>query len=468
MNYQTLEATSVEQLRGAIEGEVVTPEDPGYDEARGVWNGMIDCRPAAVVRCASTADVVAGVALARDRGLPVAVRCGGHSTPGYSTCDEGVVIDLRPMNRVEVDPVARSARVQGGTVWSELDAATQEHGLAVTGGRVSDTGVGGLALGSGSGWLERMYGVTCESLLAAEVVTADGRVVTASPEENADLFWGLRGGGGNFGVVTEFTFRLHPVGPLLTAGLLLYPRAEAREVARFYRDYMATAPDEVGGGLALLTAPPEQFVPEQLRGQPAVGIVFVYVGSIEEGERAARPLKQFRVPAVDIVQPMPYTVVQAMLDAGSPRGVREYFKVDWLRDLSDEAIDVLVEQAERLPAPFGQLVIAPMGGAAARADAGAMALNVSDAPWLYFCLTMWMDPSEDERNTAWARGFAEAMRTFGVGEAYPNFIAKDEGEARLRASYGEQKYERLVALKDRWDPGNLFQLNQNIRPSAAS
>jgi FAD/FMN-containing dehydrogenase len=456
---------AIEQLHNTIGGEVITPADPAYEEARRVWNGMVDRHPAVVVRCASTDDVVAAVNFGRDNDLIVSVRGGSHSTPGYSTCDDGIVIDLGPIKQVAVDPDARTARVGGGAAWADLDGAAQEHGLAVTGGRVSDTGVGGLALGSGSGWLERMYGVTCESLLSAEVVTAYGTVVRASADENPELFWGLRGGGGNFGVVTEFEFCLHPVGPIITGGMLLYPRARAREVLRFYRDFIAKAPDEVGGGIALLTAPPEPFVPEDLQGRPAVGIVFCYVGPVEDGEKAVRPLKQGTSPAVDLVQPMPYAALQQMMDAGNPHGVREYFKVDWLTGLPDEGIDIIVEQAENLPAPFGQLILAPMGAATARTDTGKMALNMPDAPWAYFCLSMWMDPSEDERNTDWARGFAKAMGAFEVGSPYPNFIEPDEGVKRLRASYGPEKYERLVALKREWDPENLFRLNQNISPA---
>ncbi len=455
----------VQSLRARVTGEVVGPRDGSYDEARRVWNGMVDRYPVAVVRCASTSDVVAAVSFARERGLLLAVRCGAHSTPGYSTCDGGIVVDLRSMNGVQVDPDARTARVQGGAVWAELDAATQEHGLAVTGGRVSDTGVGGLALGSGSGWLERMYGFTCESLISAEVVTAAGEVVTASATENADLFWGLRGGGGNFGVVTEFEFGLHPVGPIMTAGLLAWPRAQAGEVIRFYRDFMAQAPDEVGGGVALLTAPPEPFVPAELQGQPVVGVIYCYIGPPAEGEEVARPLREFGSPAVDLVQPMPYVALQSMLDGGMPHGIHEYFKVDWLGSLADEAIATVVAQAEQLPAPFGQLILAPMGGAVSRSGAKDMALSVPDAPWLYFCLSMWMDPAEDEHNASWTRGFAEAMRGFGLGTAFSNFVAPDEGD-RLRVSCGEEKYQRLVDLKRHWDPQNLFRLNQNILPGA--
>ena len=417
MGQSALATPTLEDLRATVAGEVITPEDDAYEEARLVWNGMIDRRPALVVRCACTDDVVAALATAREHSLLVSVRCGAHSTPGYSSCDDGIVIDLRPMNAVEVDPDAQTARVQGGASWAELDAATQEHGLAVTGGRVSDTGVGGLALGSGSGWLERSYGVTCESLLSAQVATADGSVVTASAEENPELFWGLRGGGGNFGVVTEFEFRLHPVGPLIAGGMLLYPRAQATEVLRAYRDFIAAAPDQVGGGVALMTAPPEPFVPESVRGKPAVGIVYCYVGPVEEGLQAAEALRAIGSPVLDMIQPIPYAALQQMLDAGSPRGVREYFKIDTLSDLSDAAIDTVVAQAEQLPAPFGQLILGPLGGALARTDREAMALTLDDGR-VDVLLPVDVDgsgagrsqhrldarlPRGDARRSAWAR-----------------------------------------------------------------
>jgi FAD/FMN-containing dehydrogenase len=327
--------------------------------------------------------------------------------------------------------------------------------------------VGGLALGSGSGWLERIYGVTCESLIGAEVVAADGSVVRANADENPDLLWGLRGGGGNFGVVTEFEFRLHPVGPIVMGGMLAFPREQAREVTRAYRDFMEQAPDQVCGGLALITAPPEEFVPEAARGKPAVGIVYCYVGPPEEGAEALRPLRDALPPPVlDMVQPLPYTALQQMLDAANPTGIREYFKVDFLRELSDDTIDTVIAQAEQMPAPFGQLILAPMGGAVSRIDNSALALTVPDAPWAYFCLGLWMDPSEDDRNRAWVRGFSDAMGSFGLDKAQPNFIEPDEGFDRVRASYGEDKFARLVELKRKWDPDNLFRLNQNIDPAA--
>lgn len=453
-------------LESQFTGDLIRPQDPGYDEARKLFNGMIDKRPALIARCAGAADVQAALAYAREQDLVVALRGGGHSTAGYSSCDGGVVIDTGPMKRVEVDVDGARGRFGAGLTWGELDAATQEHGLAVTGGRVTHTGVAGLTLGSGSGWLDRKYGATCESLVSAEVVTADGRVLRASADENPDLLWGLKGGGGNFGVVTEFEFRLHPVGPIVYAGMILHPREAAPELLRFYRDFMAEAPDEVGGGLALLTAPPEDFVPEQARGKPATGLILLYVGDPAEGEEVLQPLVGWGEPLVRMVQPMPYVAVQQMLDAGNPWGIGEYFKVDYLRELPDEAIEAAVGKAAEIGSPFTQLIFAPLGGALARADRGAMALELPACPWLYFCLAMWWDPAEADRETAWARSLMETLRPWAVDKAPPNFVSQDEGKKRLRASYGEEKFERLVALKDKYDPGNVFALNQNIPPSS--
>ena len=452
-------------LESNFTGELIRPEDPGYDEARQVFNGMIDKRPALIARCASPQDVQAALAHARERDLIVAVRGGGHSTAGHSCCDDGIVIDTSPLKSVEIDVEGRRGRFGAGLTWGELDAATQEHGLAVTGGRVTHTGVAGLTLGSGSGWIDRKYGITCESLISAEVVTADGRVLRASADENTDLFWGLKGGGGNFGVVTEFEFRLHPVGPIVFGGMIMHPRAAAGELLRFYRDFMEQAPDEVGGGLALLTAPPEDFVPEEARGKPACGLILVYVGDPETGEEALRPLLEWGEPWIKIVQPMPYVAVQQLIDAGNPWGIGEYFKIDYLEDLPDEAIDAALEKAAEIGSPFTQLIFAPLGGAVARTDRSTMALNFPDAKWLYFCLAMWWDRAQAEQETAWARSFMETMRPWAAGKTLPNFISIDEGAERLRASYGDEKFERLVALKDKYDPDNVFALNQNIPPS---
>jgi FAD/FMN-containing dehydrogenase len=462
-----LEPTAISGLRERMGGQALVPGDGGYDAARMLFNGMIDRRPAVIARCDSPGDVVAALAYAREHDLPVAVRAGGHSTPGYSCVDDGLVVDVSPMKDTDVDSLTRIARVGAGLTWGELDAATQEYGLAVTGGRVSDTGVTGLTLGSGSGWLERMYGITCESLVGAEVVTADGRVVRAGDDGDPELLWGLRGGGGNFGVVTELTFRLHPVGPTVFAGMLGWPRTEAKRIARAYRDFIAGAPDEVGGGLSLIHAPPAPFVPTELQLQPIVGVLFVYVGPVEDGERAAAALHELQ-PQIEMLAPMPYTALQQMLDAGSPKGIHEYFRIDWLRELSDEAIDAAVDHADGCPSPMTQLVFEPLGGAMDRMDRSSMALEVPDAPWAYHCLGLWPRELPDEANIEWVRGFSEVMKPYATGGAYPNFIAEDEGQERLVASYGPEKYRRLVALKDRYDPDNVFALNQNIKPGAAN
>ncbi|MBA2631443.1 MAG: FAD-binding oxidoreductase [Chloroflexi bacterium] len=454
-----------QRLESTFGGELIRPGDPAYDTARGVWNGMIDKHPALIARCRSAEDVRAALAHAREHDLEVAVRGGGHSPPGFSTSEGGLVIDVGPMKTVEIDPESRTGRFGAGLNWGELDAATQEHGLAVTGGRVTHTGIAGLTLGSGSGWLERKHGMTGASLLSAEVVTADGRIVRASVEENPELLWGLRGGGGNFGVVTEFEFRLHPVGPMLFAGQILHPREAAPELLRFYRDFIAQAPDEVGGGFALLTAPPADFVPEEARGKPACGLILVYAGDPAEGEQALRPLLDWGQPLLSRVGPMPYTAVQAMTDQSHPWGIRHYAKVDFIRELNDEAVEVIVAEADRMRSPFSQLLLQPLGGAVARMDKGAMALNMPDAEWACFVFASWWEPRGEEEHIAWARGVMEALRPWSADTVPPNFI-QDEGAERLRRFYGDEKYGRLVALKDTYDPRNVFALNQNIPPSA--
>jgi FAD/FMN-containing dehydrogenase len=454
-------------LESTFAGQLIRPEDPGYDEARGLFNGRIDKRPALIARCTGPADVQAALAYARDQDLVVAVRGGGHSTAGHSCCDDGIVIDTGPMKATEIDVEARTGRFGAGLNWGELDAATQEHGLAVTGGRVTHTGVAGLTLGSGSGWIERKFGPTCESMISAEVVTADGQVLRASADENPDLFWGLKGGGGNFGVVTEFEFRLHPVGPMVYAGMILHPRAAAAELLRFYRDFIERAPDEVGGGVALITAPPEDFVPEEARGKPATGLIVAYFGDPEAGQEALRPLTEWGQPLLKMVQPMPYVAFQQLLDPGNPWGINEYFKVDYLEELPDEAIDAAIEKATEVSSPFTQLIFGSLGGAYARIDRGAMALNVPDAKWFYFCLAMWLDPQQTESETNWARELMQTMASWAVDQAPLNFISADDRADRLRASFGEQKFERLVALKDKYDPDNVFALNPNIPPSTA-
>ncbi len=455
------------KLDATFTGELIDPDHPGYDAARQVFNGVFDKRPALIARCTSPADVQIALAHAREQDLVVAVRGGGHSIPGHSSCDGGMVIDTGPMKRIEIDPQASTGRFGAGLTWGELDAATQQHGLAVTGGRVSHTGIAGLTLGSGSGWLERVCGTTCENVLSAEVVTADGRVLRASAEENAELFWGLKGGGGNFGVVTEFEFRLHPVGPLVYAGMILHRRADAAALLRFYRDFMDAAPDEVCGAFALLTAPPADVIPEPMRGQPAAGLIVLYAGDPREGEQVLRPLLEWGDPQLTMVQPMPYAAVQALTDDANPWGISEYFKIDYLPELPDDAIDALVSKAAEARSPFTGVYLAALGGAVARTDRTTMALEVPDAKWYYFCEALWWDPAAAAAEVAWAHAFKDTMRPWAVDKAPPNFISADEGQARLRASYGDQKYERLVALKNVYDPGNVFGLNPNIAPTAA-
>jgi FAD/FMN-containing dehydrogenase len=371
------------------------------------------------------------------------------------------------MNGVVVDASTRAVTAQGGCLWGELDAATQEQGLAVTGGRVSDTGVGGLAVGSGSGWIERKFGLTCDMLVGAEVVTADGDVVRASEDENADLFWAIRGGGSNFGVVTEFDFRAEPLGPMVMAGMLLHPRDAAPELIAFYRDHMASAPDELGGGVALIHGPPAPFVPDEWQLKPVTGIIVLWMGSAADAEEAVAPLKSYGDPIVDLVQPMPYTAVQQLLDApNSIPGLREYFRIDYIEDMSADAIDTFVDQAGKVASPMSQVVLEPLRGAESRVDDRATPLPRPDAPFAFHGLGLWLDPADDEKNIAWAHELGQAMSPWTLDRALPNFVAEDDSDARLRASYGEENYRRLVEAKDRWDPENVFHVNKNIPPSA--
>lgn len=445
-------------------GTVMLAGDPAYDDARVVFNAMFDRRPAAIARCTSADDVTAALGAARAAGLGVSVYGGGHGVTGSAVVDGALCVDLRGMKSITVDAGTRTARVEAGCVWGEVDAATQEHGLAVTGGRASDTGVAGLALGSGSGWLERAFGFTCDNLLAAEVVVADGRQVTASAAEHPELFWGLRGGGGNFGVVTAFHFRLHPVGPELLGGMLMFPAEVARDLVHFYADFIASAPDEVLGGLAFISAPPEEFVPEPVRGQPVVACVAAFAGPIADGEAALAPLRAFGPPAIDLIGPIPYVGLQQLIDGGNPWGMRNYWTADFLGELPEKAVDTWVEHATRPVSPFSQMLLIPGGGAVARIDDDATAFGNRGAPWNIHLLGMWPDPADDERNIAYVREFGAAMKPWTTGRTYLNFIG-DEGAGRVQAAFGPEKYARLQALKDEWDPTNVFRHNQNIPPS---
>jgi len=468
-------ATNMQEARNARErllaaagfkGEIVGRDDPGYDGLRKVFNGMIDRRPALIARCTDAEDVSAAVGFARDSGLPVSVYGGGHNVTGSAVCEDGVTIDLRPMKGIDVDPETRTCRAGAGLTFGELDAATQEHGLAVTGGRVSTTGLGGLALGGGSGWLERKCGYLVDNLLGVETVTADGQILTASGSENPDLFWGIRGGGGNFGVVTSFELRLHSIGPTVLGGMLLYPASMAAAVLRNFRDVMADAADEVGSGVALLTAPFEEPIPEPLRGQPVVGVIVCHAGPIEEGDEALRPLREFGPPAIEMVQPMPYVAVQQLIDPSYPAGMRNYWTGDFLSGLPDAAIEVMCRFHLSAPSPVTGTAVFPGGGASARVPDGTMAIGQRQAPFNIHITSLWPDAGQDDTNIAWTREFSAAMKPFTTGRVYVNFIG-DEGEDRVVAAFGREGYARLQALKDRYDPDNLFRSSQNIKPTTA-
>jgi FAD/FMN-containing dehydrogenase len=446
-------------------GELIHPGDAAYDEARTVFNAMIDRKPALIARCKSADDVAAAVNVAREEDIPLSVYGGGHGVTGAAVVDAGICIDLRGMKGIDVDPQARTVRAEAGLTWGEFDAATQEHGLAVTGGRVTTTGISGLALGSGSGWLQRKFGYTCDNLVEAEVVTADGRKVIASEDENPDLFWGLRGGGGNFGVVTAFHFRLHPLGPIVLGGMLMYPAAMAADLTRFWRDFMLAAPDEVGSGMAFITAPPEEFVPEPVRGHPVVGVVLCYAGDPDEGEQVLQPMREFGPPGMDMVDRMPYVAVQQLIDASNPKGNLNYWSADFLAELPDKAVDTFVEHATKPVSPLSQMLILADGGAIARIDEDAAAFGQRTAPFDTHFLSMWTDPADTELNVAYVRAIATAMKPWTTGRAYLNFLG-DEGLDRVEAAFGPEKFARLQALKDKWDPRNLFRHNQNIPPSA--
>ncbi len=461
-----VEDAMVATFDSRLRGEVLRPGANGYEGARRVWNGMIDRRPELIVRCTGVADVISAVQFARAHDLLVAVRGGGHSVAGLSVCDGGIVIDLSPMKGIRVDPVHRTARVEPGVKWGELDRETQTFGLAVPGGVVSTTGIAGLTLGGGQGWLGRKYGLALDNLLSVDVVTADGRLLTASAEENADLFWGVRGGGGNFGVVTSFEYRLHPVGPIVLAGPVFYSANRATEVLRGYRDFFADAPDEIAGMAAILTAPPAPFLPDAAHGSKVVAIVLCYVGDPQAGEPALAPLRSLGEPVADLVQPMPYTAFQALLDEGQLPGRQNYWKSSYVNGISDEAIGTFIAYATTAPSPLTTAYFLRLEGAIGRVTENEAAYSHRRAAYDFASLTVWTDPREDDEQISWTRDFWEAMRPYAADAVYVNNLG-DEGDARVREAYGDAKYERLVALKDKYDPANLFRRNQNIRPSRA-
>jgi FAD/FMN-containing dehydrogenase len=454
----------IRSLAGRMAGTLVTPNDREYDTARAVWNAMIDRTPGLIARCINADDVMHGVAFAREHRLRVAVRGGGHNIAGNAVCDGGLVLDLSPMKSIEVDPAKRTARAAPGVLLGEFDNATQAHGLATPLGINSTTGIAGLTLGGGFGWLSRTYGLTIDNLIGADVVTADGRRLRASATSNPDLFWGVRGGGGNFGVVTSFEYRLHPVGPEVLAGLVVHPFADAKALLREYRRLTATAPDELTVWVVTRKAPPLPFLPAEYHGKEVLVLAMCYSGNVAEGEKAAKPFRAIGTPIADVVGPMPFVGWQTAFDPLLTPGVRNYWKSHNFPDLPDGAIDAVLKYAGELPSPHSEIFIGQMGGATSRVAPDATAYEHRDAAFVLNVHTRWETKEEDQRCIAWAREIFNATRPFATGGVYVNFMPEDETN-RIESAYGKN-FKRLIELKRKYDPENLFRMNQNIRPDA--
>jgi hypothetical protein len=442
----------VQDLRSTLRGDLLQPGDAGYDAARTIWNGMIDRRPALIARCRGAADVLAAVNFAREQGLPLAVRGGGHGVAGKAVCDDGLTIDLSPMKGIRIDPLARTARAEPGVLWEEFDREAHAFGLATVGGVVGTTGIAGLTLGGGQGWLTGKHGLTLDNLLAADVVTADGQLLRASADEHADLFWALRGAGANFGVVTSFDYRLHPVGTVL-GGMVAHPLDRAADVLRFYRAFAANQPDELTTYAGLLSMPD---------GTPIIALVTCYAGALDEGERILAPLRRFGTPLADTIAPIPYPAMQAIMGGGFPHGRQNYWKSGLTGTISDDLIAALVEHFGRVPSPFTAIAIADCHGAYARVGQGDTAYAHRDLQWDVNILGNWADPADTDRNIRWVRACFAAVEPQLSRGVYVNDLG-DETDERVRAAYGAN-YERLVAVKAKYDPANLFRLNQNIAP----
>ncbi len=439
-----------------VRGEILTAGQSGYDEARSLWNGMIDKHPGAIVRCLGVADVIATVNFARVQGLPLAIKAGGHNVAGKAICDQGIVIDLSPMKNVYIDPVARRARAGAGACWGDFDHEAQVFGLATPGGVVSSTGVAGLTLGGGIGYLTRAHGLASDNLLSVDLVTAGGELVRASESENPDLFWALRGGGGNFGVVTSLEFQLHAVGPMVATATVFHAIEDARSVLHRYREFNETAPDELSCYAMIINAP--ENLPDQ-RGKAVLAIVGLYAGAVEAGKRMMAPLADMGSPLVAVIDEMPYAVMQTAFDAGNPHGARYYWKAQYLSGLEDGLLDVVVDRAKDLHGEHTIIGIEPLGGAQARVDPAATAFSCRNVPYSLGIWTGWQDPARDTANIAWTRSFFDAVSSFGAG-AYVNYLGEDESD-RLDEVYGAN-YARLIDVKQKWDPDNLFRLNHNI------
>jgi FAD/FMN-containing dehydrogenase len=455
---EALDESVIEEFGAGLRGDLLRPGGDGYDDARTIYNAMIDNRPALIARCAGVADVIRAVDLARTKDLLVSVRGGGHNVSGNAICDGGLMIDLSPMKSVRVDPERSTARAEPGVTWGEFDHETQAFGLATTGGLISTTGIAGLTLGGGLGWLMGNHGLACDNLVSVDVVTADGRLLTASGAENQDLFWGLRGGGGNLGIATSFEFQLHPVGPIL-GGLLIHSLDKAAETIGFFDEFTRTCPDELGTFVAFVTSP---------EGERVMAIFVCYNGAVEDGERVLKPLREFGTPIADMIGPMPYVQVQRMMDEGFPAGRQNYWKSNFLKGLDSEAIEIIVDHVAKAPSPFTAVGIEQFGGAVNRVGIDDTAFNHRDARYNLLIVGIWTDPAAKAENVKWVRDLWDAMDPYSSGGVYVNYLGQeaDEGAERVKAAYGAEKYERLVALKNKYDPTNLFRLNQNIKPTS--
>ena len=449
----TAKAESIEGLRTAVRGRVIAPADAGYDDARRVWNATIDRRPAAIVRCRSAADVIAAVNFARDNRLPLAIRGGAHNVAGRCTCDDGIVIDFSEMKSIRVDPAAETVRAEPGLRWAEFDRETQAFGLATTGGTVGDTGIAGLTLGGGFGWLGGRHGMTADNLIGADVVLANGTLVHASEHDKPDLFWALRGGGGNFGVVTSFEYKVHPIGPMIVGGIIVHPFPQAADALRFYGEFIRQAPDDLTVAAVMMTAPD---------GQKACGLVAAYAGPVEEGMKAVEPLKAFGTPVVDMIGAVPYVAQQSLLEAAMPPNVRNYWKADFVPEVSAGVIDVAVNSYAQAVSPMSALLFFPIHGRASRIAADATAYPHRRG--IHFGIyALWTDPAEDRQHTAWVRQTWDAVQPYVPGGVYVNELGEDEGDNRVEQAYAGN-YERLREIKRKYDPDNLFCLNANIKP----
>lgn len=458
-----LNENSIADFRVSLRGGLIEPTDKGYDDARKVYNGMIHKKPRLIARCADVADVIRSVNFARENDLLLAVRGGGHNAGGLGICDDGLVIDLGPIKYARVDPTARTVTVGGGCTWGDVDHATHVFGLATPSGIISTTGVGGLTLGGGIGHLTRKCGLSIDNLLAADVVLASGTFVRANADENSDLFWAIRGGGGNFGVIASFTFRLHPID-ILYGGPMLYELSEAADVMKWYRELIPAAPDDLNGFFAFLTVPPAPPFPEHLHMKKMCGVVWAYAGSQTKAEETFKPIRAFRKPALDFVGPLPQPALQGMFDALYPPGLQWYWRADFVNELSDDAIAQHTRFGQALPSMHSTMHLYPINGAASRVDKNETAWNYRSATWAQVMVGVDPDPANNEKIISWTKSYYDALHPYSAGGAYVNFLMGDEGEDRVKKTYGDN-YERLVKIKTKYDPDNLFRVNQNIKPS---